>query len=204
VAISRSFSRAAEQMFITQPVLTRTVRQLESPLGADLTDRDTHPVSVTLAGQEFLPSATRILHHLDAGIAAVCEHTTVRPGFSWLLPDPWAQDTVTSFEDTTGDSVSLTRCDDPLAAIGEGRIDLALIRGEIADPRDARVVHLFDETRTAARSARYRPKRFHCGRTPGSVTPVPVRPAHSRSFAAGDTFLTGASPASSAQLKVHR
>src|SRR5262249_47724187 len=94
-----------------------------------------------------------------------------------------------SFEDTTADSVSLIRCDDPPAAIGEGRIDVALIRGEIADPRDVRVVHPFDETRIAACSARYHPKRFHRGRTPGSVTPVPVRPAHSRSFAAGDTFL---------------
>jgi len=172
VATSRSFSRAAKQMFITQPALTRTVRQLESLPGADPIDRGTHPVSVTLAGQEFFPYATRILNHLDAGIAAVRGHTTVRLGFSWLLPDPWAQDTVTSFEDTTGDSVSLIRCDDPLAAIGEGRIDAALIRGEIADPRDVRVVHLVDETRIAACSARYRPKRFHCGRTPGSVTPV--------------------------------
>src|SRR5215510_541974 len=82
-------------MSITQPAPTRTVRQLESRLGADLIDRNTHPVSVTLAGQEFLPHATRILNHLDAGIAAVRGHTTVRPGFSWLLPDPWAQDTVT-------------------------------------------------------------------------------------------------------------
>jgi hypothetical protein len=36
VATSRSSSRAAEQLFITQPALARTVRQLESLLGADL------------------------------------------------------------------------------------------------------------------------------------------------------------------------
>jgi DNA-binding transcriptional LysR family regulator len=155
VATSRSFSRAAEQLFITQPALTRTVRQLESLLGADLIDRTTHPVSLTPAGREFLPYATRILNHLDTGIAAVRGHATVRLGFSWLLPDPWAQDTVTGFEDTTGDSVSLIRCDDPLAAIGEGRIDVALIRGKIADPRDVHIVHLFDETRIAACSVGY-------------------------------------------------
>ena len=155
VATSRSFSRAAEQLFITQPALTRTVRHLESLLGADLLDRGTHPVSLTPAGARFLPYATRILSHLDTGIAEVRGHATVRLGFSWLLPDPWAQDTVTGFEDTTGDSVSLIRCDDPLAAIGEGRIDVALVRGEIADPRDVRVVHLFDETRIAACSVSY-------------------------------------------------
>jgi DNA-binding transcriptional LysR family regulator len=39
VATARSFSRAAGQLFITQPALTRTVRQLESLLGAALIDR---------------------------------------------------------------------------------------------------------------------------------------------------------------------
>jgi len=155
VADARSFSRAAEQLFITQPALTRTVRQLESLLGADLVDRGTHPVSLTPAGQAFLPYVTRILNHLDAGIAEVREHATVRLGFSWLLPDPWAQGAITGFEDATGGSVSLVRCDDPLAAVGEGRVDVALVRGEIAGPRDVHVVHLFDERRVAACSADY-------------------------------------------------
>jgi DNA-binding transcriptional LysR family regulator len=88
-------------------------------------------------------------------MAAVREHATVRLGFSWLLPDPWAQDTVTGFEEATGDSVSLIRCDDPLAAIGEGRIDVALVRGEVAGSPEVRVVHLFDETRIAVCAAGY-------------------------------------------------
>jgi DNA-binding transcriptional LysR family regulator len=155
VATSRSFSRAAEQLFITQPALTRTVRQLESLLGVDLIDRNTHPVSLSPAGAEFLPYASRILNHLDLGIAAVREHATIRLGFSWLLPDPWAQDTVTDFEKTTGDSVSLIRCDEPLAAIGEGRIDVALVRGTIIDKPDVRIVHLFDETRIAVCAVGY-------------------------------------------------
>lgn len=155
VATSRSFSRAAEQLYLSQPALTRTIRQLESLLGTDLIDRGTHPVSLTPAGAEFLPYATRILNHLDTGIAAIREHATIRLGFSWLLPDPWAQDTVSGFEGTSGDSVSLVRCDDPLAAIGEGRIDVALVRGAVDDPRDLRVVHLFDETRVAACAVGY-------------------------------------------------
>jgi DNA-binding transcriptional LysR family regulator len=155
VAESRSFSRAAERLFITQPTLTRTVRQLESLLGADLVDRTTHPVSLTPAGEEFLPYASRILNHLELGMAAVREHATVRLGFSWLLPDPWAQDTVTDFEEATGDSVSLIRCDDPLAAIGEGRIDIALVRGDVPGTQGVRVVHLYEETRIAVCAAGY-------------------------------------------------
>lgn len=150
VATARSFSRAAGQLFITQPALTRTIRQLESLLGATLIDRGTHPVSMTPAGDEFFPYASRILNHLEIAIDAVGQHATVRLGFSWLLPDPWAQDTVASFEETTGDSVSLVRSDDPLTAISQGRVDIAVVRGTIADTSAIRVVHLFDEARIAA------------------------------------------------------
>jgi DNA-binding transcriptional LysR family regulator len=155
VATARSFSRGAGQLFITQPALTRTVRQLESLLGATLIDRGTHPVSLTPAGEEFFPYATRILNHLDIAIAAVRQHATVRLGFSWLLPDPWAQDTVASFEEATGDSVGLIRSDDPLAAIREGRVDVAVVRGAIPDTSAVRVVHLFDEARVAACSVNF-------------------------------------------------
>jgi DNA-binding transcriptional LysR family regulator len=149
VAASRSFTQAAQQLFITQPALTRTVRQLESLLGTALIDRNTHPVSLTPAGEEFLSYASRILNDLNTGIGAIRQHATVRLGFSWLLPDPWAQYTVAGFERATGNSVSLIRCDDPLAGVGEARIDVALVRGTISDTRSVRVVHLFDEIRIA-------------------------------------------------------
>ncbi|HEY6493550.1 MAG TPA: LysR family transcriptional regulator [Trebonia sp.] len=149
VATSRSFTRAAEQLFITQPALTRTIRQLESMLGADLVDRNTHPVSLTQAGEEFLPYASRILAHLEAGVSIVRKQAGVRLGFAWLLPDPWAQHVVSGFEEATGNSVALVRTDDPLAAIEEGRVDVALVRGSIPDTRAVRIVHLFDEARVA-------------------------------------------------------
>lgn len=169
VAGARSFSRAAEQLFITQPALTRTVRQLESLLGADLVDRNTHPISLTPAGQEFLPYATRILSHLNAGVAAVRGHATVRLGFSWLLPDPWAQATVTSFEEETGDAVSLVRCDDPLTDLAQGRIDIALVRGQPPRARDVTTIHLFDETRVAACAAGYEGPGVGAADDPGSA-----------------------------------
>jgi DNA-binding transcriptional LysR family regulator len=149
VAASRSFTRAAEQLFITQPALTRTIRQLESLLGAALIDRNTHPVSLTPAGEEFLPCASRILSDLEIGVGVIRKHANVSLGFSWLLPDPWAQHTVTQFEGGTGNSVSLIRCDDPLAAVDEGQVDVALVRGVGQGTRPVRIVHLFDETRVA-------------------------------------------------------
>jgi DNA-binding transcriptional LysR family regulator len=153
VATSHSFTRAAEQLFITQPALTRTVRQLESVLGAALVDRTTHPVSLTSAGEEFLPYASRILAQLETGVGVIRKHASVRLGFAWLLPHPWAQYAVAHFEEATGNSVSLIRTDDPLAAIEAGRVDVALVRGTIPEGRQVRIVHLFDETRVAVGSA---------------------------------------------------
>jgi DNA-binding transcriptional LysR family regulator len=149
VAASRSFTRAAERLFITQPALTRTVRQLEALLGAALIDRDTHPISLTPAGEEFLPYASRILGDLELGVGVIRKHANVRLGFSWLLPDPWAQHTVTQYEGATGNSISLVRCDDPLAAVDEGKVDVALVRGTGQGTRSVRIAHLFDETRVA-------------------------------------------------------
>jgi DNA-binding transcriptional LysR family regulator len=149
VAASRSFTRAAEQLFITQPALTRTIRQLESLLGTALIDRATHPISLTPAGEEFLPYASRVLSDLEAGVGTIRKHASVRLGFAWLLPDPWAQHAVTQFEAATGNSVTLVRSDDPLTAVDEGKVDVALVRGAIRDTRAVRTVHLFDETRVA-------------------------------------------------------
>jgi DNA-binding transcriptional LysR family regulator len=180
VAASRSFTRAAEQLFITQPALTRTIRQLESLLGAALIDRNTHPVSLTPAGEEFLPYASRILSDLEIGVGVIRKHANVSLGFSWLLPDPWAQHTVTQFESGTGNSVSLIRCDDPLAAVDEGQVDVALVRGVGQGTRPVRIVHLFDETRVAAtrRSARYPSRSALVSASPcsGASSRPPARP----------------------------
>ncbi|WP_433556746.1 LysR family transcriptional regulator [Pseudonocardia xinjiangensis] len=148
VARQRSFTRAAEQLLITQPALTRTVQQLEAALQVRLLDRTSRRFELTEAGQEFLIRAERVLAEMDEALAAVRGQVTVRLGFSWLLPDPWAQHAVSMFEQATGNTVSLVRCDDPLSCLRQHTIDVALVRGDIA-PSPIRVVHLFDEKRVA-------------------------------------------------------
>jgi DNA-binding transcriptional LysR family regulator len=148
VARLRSFTRAAEQLLITQPALTRAVQQLESALQARLLERTSRRIELTETGQEFLTRAERVLAEMDQALAAGRRQITVRLGFSWLLPDPWAQRAVSRFEQVTGNTVSLIRCDDPLACVRQATIDVALVRREIA-PSSVRVVHLFDEKRVA-------------------------------------------------------
>ncbi len=65
-----------------------------------------------------------------------------------MLPDPWAQDTVARFERATGTTVRLVRTDDALSAVQQGRVDVAVVRGQVTSTA-VRVVHLFDESRVA-------------------------------------------------------
>lgn len=148
VARLQSFTQAAAELCITQPALSRTVQQLEDALGVTLLDRSSRHVETTPAGRVFLDHVERGLAELDRGIDAMRRQASIRLGFSWLLPDPWAQDTVARFERTTHATVNLIRTDDTLGAVQQGRVDAALVRGRVA-AAGVRIVHLFHESRVA-------------------------------------------------------
>lgn len=148
VARLQSFTHAADELRITQPALSRTIAQLEDALGVTLLDRSSRHVEVTDAGRTFFGHVERVLAELERGVDAVRRQASIRLGFSWLLPDPWAQRTVARFEQTTGTTVSLIRTDDALAAVQQGRVDIAVVRGQVSAAA-VRIVHLFNESRVA-------------------------------------------------------
>ena len=51
VAQQESFSKAAEQLYVTQPILTRCIKNLEKELGVQLIERSTKHFALTEAGQ---------------------------------------------------------------------------------------------------------------------------------------------------------
>jgi DNA-binding transcriptional LysR family regulator len=158
----KSFTRAAEELNITQPALSRTIAQLEDALGVTLLDRSSRHVETTQAGRTFLEHVERVLAEVKLAFDAIWQQTSIRLGFSWLLPDPWAQETVSRFERTTGTKVSLVRTDDALGAVQQGKVDVAVVRGHVASAfskamsNPVRVVHLFDESRVAVCSVHCR------------------------------------------------
>src|SRR5688500_19894281 len=78
----QSFSRAAEQLFITQSGMSVLVRELESQLGVRLFERTTRKVALTEFGSQFLPVADRSLRELEEAAAKLSrsarseEHTS--------------------------------------------------------------------------------------------------------------------------------
>ena len=61
VAELRSFSRAAEKLYISQPALTKSVAKLEAELGVKLFDRSVHPLQLTYAGERYLAGMRNII-----------------------------------------------------------------------------------------------------------------------------------------------
>jgi len=61
----KSFSLAAEQLYLTQPAVSKRVATLEAELGTTLFDRIARRVSLTEAGRALLPRAKTILREIE-------------------------------------------------------------------------------------------------------------------------------------------
>lgn len=75
VARLGNFTRAAEQMHVTQAGLSIMMRELETQLNCRLFDRTTRNVTLTAAGHEFLPVASRMVQELESSAQYLGELT---------------------------------------------------------------------------------------------------------------------------------
>lgn len=73
LAISRlgSFTRASEELYVTQPTLSHQMRQLETELGCNLLDRSSRSIRLTGAGEIFASYANRAIKEIEDGRVAI-------------------------------------------------------------------------------------------------------------------------------------
>ena len=71
VARELSFTRAAAQLGVSQPALSRTVSELEARLGVRLLTRSTRSVALTEAGEGLVQTVGPHFEGIDAGLAAL-------------------------------------------------------------------------------------------------------------------------------------
>ena len=81
VAKRRSFARAADSLAITQPGISKAIRELEETLGAALLERGPQGVSLTQAGLTLLRHAGPAVRALEEGAEAVGDD---HQGPSWI------------------------------------------------------------------------------------------------------------------------
>ena len=154
VARHRNFTRAAEQLGIAPPTLTRQIQDMEAELGARLFLRQARDVSLTEAGAALLIEAEATVRqfesaqrnaqragrgdigHIELGYVASAVYSGLLQkqvqGFAAQYPD-----------------VSLNVRESPMASLPnmilEGRFDLGYIRCPLALPEGVEGVRLNDE-----------------------------------------------------------
>lgn len=75
-----SFSAAARALGVSQPALSRTIRQVEDTIGARLFDRDTRNVVLTQAGTELRPLAERLVAEFGGAYGALARFVAGQTG----------------------------------------------------------------------------------------------------------------------------
>ncbi|ASR35992.1 LysR family transcriptional regulator [Prauserella marina] len=135
VAAERSMSRAAEQLHLTQPSLSRQIRQLEQELGVVLFERTTTGTALTPGGAAFYHHARLLLRLAEASREAAhsageATREVVDLGIPPGLSPDWVVRLLGLLRDEVGRaSVLITEANsaEQLRMVREGRLDLGLV-----------------------------------------------------------------------------
>jgi DNA-binding transcriptional LysR family regulator len=152
VADRLHFGRAADDLHIAQPVLSRQIRALEHDLGAALLTRDSHGVTLTDAGEQLLADAGPLLASADAArrrvTLAARGGRRLMVGFrAGVAVAPAIQQFAIRHPDVIVD-VQRIEGDDQAAQLLDGRIDIGYVRLPI-DETGLRVIPVYTEPRVA-------------------------------------------------------
>ncbi|GAA3600293.1 LysR family transcriptional regulator [Kineosporia mesophila] len=159
VAQTLHFGRAAEELHIAQPVLSRQIRALEQDLGTPLLTRDSHGVALTDAGRQLLTDAGPLLASTQAirrrVTAAARSGRRLMVGFrAGITITPAVRQFAAGHPGVTVDMQRI-EADDQAAMLLDGRIDIAYVRLPI-DEAGLRVTPLYVEPRVAVLPAGHR------------------------------------------------
>lgn len=143
VASTKNISKAAAELYVSQPALSQYISNVETGLGVKLFDRSTYPISLTQAGEIYVANAKAItdiyenmLHMMDeikqtkkgkitiaaSNFRAFCIFPRLAAGFNKLYP--WVEVELHEAERVNYENV-----------VRNGEVDFAIFPGAPADPR---------------------------------------------------------------------
>ncbi|MEU6230599.1 LysR substrate-binding domain-containing protein [Streptomyces sp. NPDC047042] len=135
VAEELHFGRAATRLHMSQPPLSRAMKQLETEVGARLLDRSSAGVTLTAAGAVLLDEARALLDRAErtrVRVAAAAGATTITVGMLGDSTDPGAARLADAYRRRhPGVEVRVRESDltDPTCGLRAGLVDIALTRG---------------------------------------------------------------------------
>jgi DNA-binding transcriptional LysR family regulator len=143
VALQRSFSRAADELNLSQPAVSQQVAALERQLGTPLLERRPRSLALTRAGQLALEHAEAVASHLqraDAQLADLVreERRQLRLGaFPSALATivPATIERLVEMEPELEADVREGRIEQLVSAVRDGGLHLALLFQDITLPR---------------------------------------------------------------------
>ncbi len=160
VAKYESFSKAAQKLFVTQPILTRCVKALEEELGATLIVRSTRSFALTDAGQTLVEYGSQLVRQHEDIYRRIRDVQNVQTGelqisCPGVLLDMYFPPLVTQFHrQYPGVRINIAESGSrPIAQeIREGTADIGLVMLPLEDAQGLSVFPIIrDEVRVIVR-----------------------------------------------------
>ena len=158
VAAEGNLTRAAERLFVSQPALTKQIKQLEGQLGVRLFTRSRAGMTLTAAGQALADTTPAVLACWDQALrqtraAASRAARVLRVGFISSAANEATQQIIAAFaRRRPGWRVDMQQAawQDPTAGLASGDVDAALLRLPFPGQDDVRFEVLLTEPRWVA------------------------------------------------------
>ena len=133
VAEEQNVTRAAARLHVSQPPLSRQIRDLEDELGVALLERTPKAVRLTAAGWLFLHEAQAVLRRAEEAVQAVRSaagnHSELNVAYAPSLTVQILPATLRLFQSESGTRVNLhdLSTEQMLNGLRDGQLDLALM-----------------------------------------------------------------------------
>ncbi|NBE96751.1 LysR family transcriptional regulator [Nonomuraea sp. KC401] len=163
VAEEGSLTRAAERLYVSQPALTKQIKQLEARLGVSLFTRSRNGMALTAPGRSLAEHVPALLAGLDQALRAAKSASAqaarvLRVGFLASAANEATPRIVAEFARLRpGWRADLRQASwaNPTAGLADGDVDAALLRLPFPGQESFRVEELFSEPRWIALPAEH-------------------------------------------------
>ena len=146
-----NFSVAAKHLYITQSTLSQQIKQLEYELGFELFLRNSRHISLTEAGEEFLPFARKTIQDAEDGVQRLydLQHVktgTLRIGVTYSLSTVLTEGVICFLKEFPGIKLEIIykTVDELLELLRERKVDFVLSYKPLCEAPDIDSMPLFE------------------------------------------------------------